>query len=263
MRDYLNEYLSTQDNGFRNSSGLGYVIIKAKDDANREAYIKNCVLKGTVTIALENGGFVENVPILKHVWNDITFPELPNKLGSCVLWSNVNKSNVIVIVGVVPKNNEIVNRNENDFLLTRSFAQKIGGKNIVNNIEISGNAKEGKINITVDGGNDNGEMLINVSNKNNTAAVKINVKGKVAIDSTDVITINSKKSVTLGTGKDASKEGITLGKQAKKMFDDFIDQVSQITVTTALGTMPILNATQVAALKNNTEKIISKYGFTD
>lgn len=262
MRDYLSDFVSTQDNGSRNASGLGYVIIKAKNNTERETYIKDCTRKGCITIALENGGFVETVPVLKHVWNDIVFPEKSNKLGSCILWTNIPKSNAIVIVGVIPKSNEIVNRNENDFLLNRSFANKVGGKTIINNLEISGSAKEGKINISVDGGDDNGELIINIANKNKTASLNIKVKGKAIVDTTDTITLNSAKSIIFGKGKDKS-EGITLGKQAKQMFDDFIDQVSQITVTTALGTMPIINAAQVSALKKNTDKIISKYSFTD
>lgn len=260
MRDYLSEYLSVQDNGSRNASGLGYVIIKAKNNTERETYIKDCTRKGCVTIALENGGFIETVPVLKHVWNDIIFPQKSNKLGSCILWTNIPKTNSIIIVGVIPKNNEIVNRNENDFLLSRSYMSDTNGKTIINNLEISGSAKDGKINISVDGGNDNGEFIINVANKNKTAKLNIKVKGGAVIDTTDEIIINSLKSITFGN-KDKT-EGITLGKQAKQMFDDFIDEVSKITVTTALGTMPILNVTQIQALKKNTAKIISKYSFT-
>ena len=276
MRKYLNNYVSTQNNGFRNSSGIGYVLINAKDNAPREKYIKDCMLKGCLTIALENGGFIENIPVLKHVWDDIIFPELNTQMGSCVLWNNIPKSNLVVIVGVIPKSDEVINRNENSFSLSKTFIQKTNGKNVSNHLDISGDAKTGKINISVDGGEDSGELLINVFNKNKTANLKVNVRGKIIFDSSggleykdafkneiiadkNNVQINAKKKVNLGKGK----EGITLGKQANDMFDEFINEVASITVTTALGTMPILNLLQVQKLKTKTAKIVSKYSFTD
>jgi hypothetical protein len=262
MRDYLTEYCSTQENGFRSSAGVGYVIIAAKDNAPRDKYILDCTLKGCVTIALDNGGFIENVPVLKHVWNDIVFPDTKDNLGSCVFWTNIPHSNLVIVQGVIQKSNEVFSINENEFSLNRKFSQLVGGKQISNNIEISGNAKEGKINITVDGGEDSGELLINITNKNKSAKASLNVKGLFNIDTSGDIQINSATKVTLGKGKDKS-EGITLGKKCKKMFDDFIDQVAQSTVTTAMGVMPLMNATQIEQLKQSTEKIISTFSFTD
>lgn len=276
MREHLNNYLSTQPPGVRNSNGIGYVIIKAKNNASREKYIKDCTLKGCITIVLENGGFVENVPVLKHVWNYIEFPEEENKIGSCVSWSNVDQRNLIIINGVLPKIDEINNINENQFLISKKFTKKIKGKQIQNYLEISGDAKAGKINISIDGGDEDGELLINVFNNKKTANVNLNVKGKFLINTSkglfyqdeyenkveftqDNIQLLAKKLIKLGKGK----EGITLGDQAKNMFNSFIDEVAKITVTTALGTMPILNAAQILLLKKNTSSIISKYSFTD
>jgi len=49
----------------------------------------------------------------------------------------------------------------------------------------------------------------------------------------------------------------------KKLLDDFITQVSSILVTTSLGAMPILNKTQMEALKQRTGTILSELSNTD
>lgn len=221
MREYLYDFASTQDNGFRNSSGIAYVIIKAKNDASRAKYIKDCTIKGCVTIALENGGFLENVPVLKHVWNDIVFPADSNKMGSCVFWTNVPKTNIVVIQGVVPKNNEVINRNENEFLLSRNFTQQVNGKNISNHIEIAGNAIAGKINISVDGGEDNGELLINIFNKNKSSKLTVNTKGNVTFNVSGKMDLFTSKGISIRNDKETF---ITLLTDLIKEFKNSIIQ---------------------------------------
>jgi hypothetical protein len=254
MRDYLNKYASTQSPGVRNASGIAYIIIKTKNGKPRADYIKDCILKSCVTIAFENGGFLENVPVSKHLWNYIEFPEKEDKLGSCVVWNNIDKRNSVVITAVIPKINEINNISENQFLISRGLNDK--------HIEIAGDAKSGKINISVDGGESDGELMINVFNKSKTANLSVNVQGKVTLDIADDVQINSKTKVILGKNKNGS-EGITLGKKAEEVINAFIDEVAKATVTTALGTMPLLNTAQISLLKKNTSKIISQYSFTD
>ena len=254
-------------------------------------------------MTFEDGGFVENVPVLKHVWDDIVFPEDKDELGSCVLWNNIANSNIIAIVGVILKNDEVESRDENQFLIKRSFTQSKKGKTISNHLSISGNAKAGKLNITVDGGEDSGELAINVFNKKKTGKLNINLKGNINLDSSDTINLNiankisfsvddkktnfsyekekgfiykdefnnelifdkekmqlnAKKKILLGKGK----EPITLGDQMKSMLDEFITQVASSTVVTALGTMPLVNASLITQLQLKTKKILSKYSFSD
>ena len=189
MRNYLTQYASTQAPGVRNASGIGYIIIKNKNNAPREKYIKDCMLKGCVTIAFENGGFLENVPVLTHVWNYIKFPEKEDKMGSCVLWNNIDKRNSIVIVGVIPKTNEINNIAENQFIISRSLDNK--------HIEISGDAKSGKINISVDGGEKDGELMINVFNKNKSSKLSVNVKGSISLDVDGKVDLFSSQGISI------------------------------------------------------------------
>lgn len=173
MREYLDN-ITTSTNGARTPQGIGYVISLAKDSADIKKYIKNSYLRSSVTLALENGGFVENVPVLKHVWNDIEFPNSNKKLGSCVLWNALPNSNNLVVVGVIVKNNAVLNQYENQFNIHKEFEK--------NYIEISGDAKNGKLNINVNGGNDKGELEINVSNTSKSAKFKLIVKGDMIVD---------------------------------------------------------------------------------
>lgn len=246
MRDYLNNYVSTQQPGVRNSSGIGYVIVKAKDGKPREDYIKDCVLKGCVTIAFENGGFLENVPVLKHVWNYIEFPEKQDKIGSCVLWNNIDKRNLVVITGVVPKINEINNILENQFLISRSLNDK--------HVEISGDAKNGIVNISVDGGDKGGELMINVFNKNKTSKISLNLKGDISLDVDGKVDLFTTNGIAI---RNKDETFITLLTDLVKEFKNSIIQtpsgpgnISQTTITliekveTRIKTLFIENGTK-------------------
>ena len=257
-----NKYVSTRPSSFRNSSGTGFVLLKAKDDASREQYIKNCIAKSTLTIALENGGAVENVPVLKHCWNDIVFPKLDTELGSQIFWTNIPKRNLIIVTGVLNKIDELQNFTEDSFVISRKFSN---GKDINNYIEVSGDAQNGQINISVSGSKNLGKLKINIANKNKTAELSVNVKGKINIEATDdislvnntIIYLTAKEKVILGRGDSP----MILGDLLKSLLDDFIDATSQITTLTAIGTQPIINIAQVEALKERTQVILSKYGF--
>lgn len=287
MRDFLTEYKSTQNNGVRNSNGIGYVIIKAKDNASRKKYIQNCILKGSVTIALENGGFIENVPVLKHVWNDIEFPQLGNKMGSLVLWNNIDKANVIVITGVIPKNNEIINRNENEFFIGRAFTQEVDGKQVTNYIEISGNADSGKINISIDGGQDDGELSINLFNQNKSTKLNVIVKGDINFDGSNdtnfttknnfnasaqnILNLLAKKSINLGTGKEPLVLGNTLKTEIEKtnnLLQVIVKVLTGAPITEAGNGAPSsLQQSLASAIRTQNlgdfSKILSKLSNTD
>jgi len=256
------KYVSTRDTGVRNSSGIGYVICKATNDAERKSYIKNSIAKGTITICLEDGGFIENVRVGKSIWNFIEFPKLGTELGSCVLWLNIPKRNEIIVTDVLPKTDELNNWSEDSFVLSRKFSD---GKKINNYIEVSGNAKDGVINISVSGSENLGKLKINIANKNKTASLDVNVKGKINLVATDdielqnntIIYLSAKQKVVLGKGESP----MIIGDIFKALLDDFIDAVSDIKTNTAIGIQPIINIAQVKLLKTRTKEILSKYGF--
>lgn len=79
------------------------------------------------------------------------------------------------------------------------------------------------------------------------------------ITNKDFIKILGKKTVKLGEGK----EPILLGNKTSDLFNAFIDEVSKIQTTTIFGPMPILNVSQILALKEKVKLITSQYSSTD
>lgn len=216
MRDYLN-FISTTPNGIKDNQGVGYIISLGKNSADIKKYIKNSFLKTTVTIALENGGFIENVPVLKHVWNDLEFPDSNKKLGSCIFWNKVPYLNNILVVGVITKNNDVLNQYEHQFSLHKEFEK--------NYIEISGDAKNGRLNLTVDGGTNNGELEINVANNSNSAKLRLVVKGNMIVD------IDGKTDFYVNDGIAIRNKDESL----KTIFDDLLLKLENAILTGGSG----------------------------
>lgn len=215
MRDYLKKRVSTNYNGIRKPNGVGYVIIKATGNADRETYITNCKLRGCVTLALDDGGFIENVPVLKHVWDYLIFPEFENELGSQVWWNSVPHLNNLLVVGVIPKNNDILNINENQFNVSREFNGSL--------IEISGDAKNNKLSLNVDGSNESAELIISVSDKNKSSKLNLIVKGDINCDSINN-TINASKKLAFIISDNSIDNNNTVIEYEKTKGLSYIDE---------------------------------------
>lgn len=179
-------YVSTREIGMRNSAGVAYLIIPSLID--RDAYIEDCYRRGCCTIAFESGGIFENAIIAKHVFNELEFPQTPEEIGTMLFWVNIPKLNTISIIGAMNKNNELINIGENQFIISK--------KNGNNYIEISGNAKNGKVIINVEGDRvDHGEMNIHVSNPLNAAKLNVTVKGNINVDVLGSVNIRATRSL--------------------------------------------------------------------
>lgn len=224
-RRYLSGSVSTKEIGSRETSGVGYVVLGTSLTSERESYVQNCLLKSCVTIAFENGGFLEGVPVLKHVWADIEFPEEITELGSCVLWQKIPKMNSVCIVGVLPKNNSIVNVNEHQFSLSR----ELNGKHV----QILGDAKTGKIVLNVQGATDSAELMVYVGDKNLSSSLNVIVKGSASIDVSESISIVSKKHQA-----SFDKDGFVIKNDTQsfsKIMNDFFTEIMNAVIQTPAG----------------------------
>lgn len=281
------------------SAGIGYLTVP--DDLDRDLFVKQCFKQGKVAIVLESGGVKTDVTVASHVFNYLDFPPDNKSLGSLVFWVNKPKDNKPVIIATINKNNEFINLSEHNFKLGKSFKNgnyvEISGdaKSGALMINAQGTDSGGNLNITVTNKNDNASLDILVRGKTSIKTIgsafmsvtdtlecviedltkdkkRTSIKYKkgegltyedefenVIKANKQNVQINAKKIVNLGKGK----EPISMGDQTQKMFDEFITLVSQATVTTSLGVMPLLNASQIAQLRTKTKKILSKYSFTD
>lgn len=189
MRDFKN-YVSTREVGKRNSNGIAYVIIPAEESIPREVYIKDCLSKSKVALLFEDGGFYENALVGKNVWNYLQFPLTSDKLGSCVFWNYIKKSNTIIVIDVIQKSDDVLNQFENEFLLKRTFNNNV--------ISISGNSKTNILSINVQSDDSTQNKLnINVTNSNKSSVLNIFVKGNIEIESDGKTTLKSTNNLNL------------------------------------------------------------------
>lgn len=263
-------------------AGLAYIVIPV--DIEREKYISECYKTGTVSIFSEYNGYSNRVPIDIQALNFIEFPQEQGKYGSAVSFNVDPVKAVPIITGIYLKADQIGDLTEHQFKLKRELNGNL--------VEISG-SPDGKylsLGIKADKA---GAIKLNVASDNNDGKIELSVNGNVELTSNDT-EINQTGKLSLKTfnatdendysvieqTKDENnfkskehnidtgvlrindgEEPFILGNTFKKLFDDFIDEVSKTTVSTAIGQMPILNAQQVADFKEKTKTILSEVGF--
>lgn len=181
----MEEYVSTQPApGYRDSAGIGYVIIPS--DVDRRRFITQCYRKGTISLLLENGGVLDNVLITKEALKLIDFPEKANTKGSLLVWINQPKKQLPIVIGSLSKTNEFVNFGKNKGSLARYTTNFVS--------EVLVDADNGTIVITsnssIEGG---GDIYIVSTNKNKTSKLNIQVSGRVDVVTPEFTLTNSKK----------------------------------------------------------------------
>lgn len=218
--------------------GIGYITLPS--DIDRDRYIALSLRSCTVSIRTNDGAYYNDVPVSFPVLDYIQFPSTIEELGSPVVYINDTIRDRIIIVGILPQQGDLQDRREDDFKVQKSYQNTV--------IEISGNPKSGHISLNIQS-DKTAQINLNVTSTKD-AAINVNVNGKVNINS---------KSFQLNEGSEKMVKGDTL----KKLLDQIISSVSDITVITSLGQMPILNKLAVEKLKQETEKILTDKATLD
>ena len=280
----------------RYSSGIGFVIIPS--NVSREEFVQRCYNTHTLSILTEQNEILHNIEISPYDLEKVNFPSGNKTLGSKVFWVNIPIKNVPVVLSILGKRDEMSHLKEGQVQMRTasdsSLAEIVGfddGRLFINVQAL--NANGGKLNIDVQNQNDQAELNIAVKGSVGVKAVNAIMKFRdgFAIQVTDPkneqptvmmyrrgegffyvdeflnkiifnednIQIKAKERINLGEGT----ESIILGNKLKAFLDDFISLVSQATVTTALGVMPLMNAAQIVQLRAKTKILLSKYSFTD
>lgn len=235
----------------RLTTGIGYIIIPKGVD--RDSFVINCLRKETVSLITQDGSYINNVNIDVDCLQRIEFPENSDSNGSCVVFVNEFNRNIPIVVAVLSKGNENQLLKEGEFKLFKKTKAGV--------VVISGDSNKGNLFIQLmSDENSGGEFHIDLLNNNKSSKLNINVKGTINIHATDTIRLNSDVGIKFSnTNNDSGLEAAVLGDTLKQIFDDFIDEVSNITVTTAIGTQPILNKVQILDFKNRTEDFLSTF----
>ncbi len=106
---------------------------------------------------------------------------------------------------------------------------------------------------------DNGNLIFQTGKVDPTTKEFVATDSSIVSVTDETIDIKHLKRVNIGSGKEA----MILGETMRDFTNEIIGAISSITTTTMLGVQPIINKAQFEALKQQTDKILSKYGFLD
>lgn len=259
-------------------SGFGYVILPKNIDRN--GFIQYCFNTGTVLIISNDGEQFTDIKISKNLLNYLEFPEDENGLGSMIVFSRMPHSKTPIITGLISKGDDLPDWKEHQF--------KVGKNHKNKGVQISGDASKGILNVSVTNGSELNLSITGSGSKINVRGENLNItSNKMIATIRDSFSIKLKKvgeegetslSYTLGEGFSYEDEFQNILRiknneieiqgekfnisnknsySVKNLLDDIVEQISLITVQTALGQMPIMNKVQVEQLKTKIAQIFN------
>lgn len=251
------------------NSGIGKIIIPS--GLSRTDYISYCQLNKTLSIFIEGEQVKNNVPFCLSLINLIEFPENSKDFGSVVFWQADLQNGGLIITNILSsKYSDSFEKDSFSLSKVDSYSSvSVKGNKINNTIDIlisSESEVSPKLNITVISANKNTKPEIAIScsgdiNVKSSNEIKIEAFNSVNLKcgnsfltlEEDEIVFNSKK-VKINEGDNNS----ILGSVFEKFMNEFIDELSNITVLTSTGQMPIFNKDKVSKMKKNIETFISE-----
>lgn len=265
--------------GYKFQIGRAYIALPS--DLSRADYLKDCFLNWQVSLITEDGSFYNRVPISPEILNFVTFPTTAKTLGSPVIYMTDDEYQQPVVVTRLPLRTELGDNTENQFKFRRILGDQL--------VEINGNPATGAMNLIVDGATIVGQLNINVFNQDQDCELNIDVAGDINATASGDVTIAAGDGVTITTtdaesGDNASfqqtstqnkfynqtftindgKDPITLANELVTFLGNFIDAVTQITVTAAGSPSSVpINSAQLQALKNQLNTFKSQTAFLD
>jgi len=256
----------------------GYIIIPSSIDRND--YVETCLRTQKASILIEGGGGVmHNCIISNHILHDIHFPENSitiqeegkEILGSGVIFFQEPYSGTIVIIAIIPKQDDLNYSFEN---VTKFFRTKNGK---YASVTIDGNS--GSIIINSDGG------IVGINVKGRESSLEVVSEGSVSISAerninlftTNDIILESLKTTQIKPKKFVVGDGdqpIPLGSELKsqleklsKRVDGVVDILKNNVPSAALHPNPawptIINPIVAALQKESFSNINSELSFTD
>ncbi len=259
---------------YKYNVGIAYIAIPT--DVDRAAYIQDCYRNFTVSVWGEDGSFMNRLPITPEVLNFVEFPEIPAALGSPVVYVTEESQSQPVVIGRFPSQSTLGDTSEGDFSFGRNFQE--------GHVEIFGSSKNRCLRMGVHSGAEAGTMLIHVAGKQpgkfqvitigdneftaseNTsfsqqgAFITTSADRSADDDSNDAVFQQSPGEHRFKSNKFFINDGdepFVLGNHLKTFLSDLIDELSKCTVSTAIGTQPLINAAQITAFKKRTDEFLS------
>lgn len=262
----------------RDDIGFGYIYIP--DNINREKFIQTCYSTNIVSIFTDEGEYIREIRIDKNRLQEINFPVNSNEYGSPVVFVNLKKYNIPIIIGVLEFPDNFSDLKENFFKLIRITEDST--------VSISGDAEEASIDISILTKNEKGSVLnINVKDPNDNSVVNLNVNGVVKIDaskgiivsdaneneftldelglkfksSSGLIEILKNGEIKLNGG---DIENMVLGQQLLLILTRILSSIMSATfgvVSVGEPTSTAINLVEFELIKSDLDKILSKNIF--
>ena len=207
--DYNDNILGTKGIiGENLSSGVGFVIIPPGVDI--EIYKEDCFASNTVSITGFDFGHIHNVPVDKEVMQTLEFPKRIGEMGSPVVFVNIPKHNVPVVVACLKNEKDVFKTHEKRIRKTKSSGSKV--------VDLDMDADDARIAMSV-----NGDELIPaiiellVKGNNSKNYLKVEVDGTTFIKSKlNILTISNTKQEFIVL----NKKGVVVGKIKLSSVDD-------------------------------------------
>jgi len=218
---------------------------------DRNVYIDNCYLSGTVTLINENAEVLDRVRIGKLALQQVDFPETQDQLGSEVICVTIPYSGDIRVIDVYSKGNQYTFQKERQYRLTKQNGIGVGS------ITVDGS---GNINLTVDGDENNGTVSLNVTNKDRNGKLNINVNGELNIINDGKIFIQTTKEVLIDSPKiqlNESDEPIIRGNKMGDLIGEILDTLS----TESAGPYPLRSQQKYLQIKQKIKDTKSTKSF--
>lgn len=267
-----------QSPDIRTAMNKGYIIVP--NGVDRNEYIETCLRTQRVSILVEGGGGVmHNCILSNHILQDIIFPENnitvqeegAEILGSGIIFFQEPYSGIIVIIAIIPKQDDLIYSSEN---VTKFFRTKNGK---YASITIDGNS--GSIIINSDGG------VVGVNVKGRESSLEVVSEGSVNVSSEKNITIFTTNDIVLeslkttqikpekfmvGEGEHPIPLGDELKDQLEKLstrVDNIVDVLKNNIPSAALHPNPawsrIINPIVSLWQKESFDGMNSELSFTD
>lgn len=205
-------------------SGVGYIILDR--NLNRDTYIRNCYRNNTITIITDKGEIIEKCFVDLNVWDHVKFPYSFKDRGSCVVWINIPVLNRRIVIGVINKIDEYLDKKENQSGHTRSSQ--------INSTTIKQDAEEGSIKIMSDSLSVGGGVFVVVNNKDLAGEYHVYVQGDINQIAEKNINLTSRLGVTLYSGEDVESNAYSLlkiengvGILAKSEFNNLFEMTEE------------------------------------
>lgn len=191
------EFIDEEEIGIREipsgnlGAGVGFIVIPSGVDI--ELYKEDVLRTGRVSIYGGLGhSFFHNVPIDREVLQRIKFPKKVGEYGTPIVWINIPKHNVPIIVACLKYEDDFHQLSENQKRLTKT--SKNGDL-----VDIDMNPEKGQLVVTVNGNTDGDrpKIIFRLNGKDNNGQYIVETNGEFLLRAEDRVVVIANNKIEM------------------------------------------------------------------